>query len=155
MTAQNNRGRRAKSNEGLTLIEVLVGGLALSILLAGLTAAWRVLEYQLLITRLQDRVSRVVRQANDWMLYAPYDALPSDGAQLLSGYLFEPFDQQSQSFRHNLPYSFSAAVAVNNPGTSNESRQIQLTLNYLLPAPVGHETQAHQIQLSPTFRSRL
>jgi hypothetical protein len=144
-----------KNELGLTLIEVLAGGLALSILLAGLTAAWRVLEYQLMITRLQDRVSRVVRQANDFVLYAPYDALPSSGAQLLSGYLFEPFDQQSQSFLHELPYSFSAAVTLNNPGTINETKQIQLTLNYVLPAPVGHETQARQIQLSPTLRSRL
>jgi hypothetical protein len=145
---------KAHRNElGLTLIEVLAGGFALSVILAGLTAAWHVLDYQLMITRLQDRVSRVVRQANDWTLYAPYDTLPSNGAQLLSGYLFQPFDQQTQTYQQELPYSFTASVAVNNPGTISESKEIQLTLNYSLPAPLGHETQAHQIQLPSTLRS--
>jgi hypothetical protein len=151
----NGNKRRWRAISGLTLIEVLASGLVISILFAGLTAAWRIMDYQFFITRLQDRISRVVRQANDWTLYCPYDALPSDRAQILPGYLYEPFDQHTNTFRQELPYSFSASVTVNNPGTSTETTQIQLTLNYLLPAPIGHETQARQIQLQPTTRSRM
>ena len=157
-TARITSGRALQSHRqdelGLTLIEVLAAGLVISIFLLGLTVAWHVMNYQLLITRLQDRLARVIRQANDFVLYAPYDALPSDGQQMLPGYLFEPFDQQSRSFRHELPYSFSAAVTLENAGTINDAKQIQLTLNYLLPEPQGHETKAHQIQLQPIARAR-
>jgi hypothetical protein len=112
------------------------------------------MDYQFLVSRLQGRLERVIRQANDFVLYAPYDALPSNGQQILSGYLFEPFDQQSQSYRHQLPYSFTAAVATSNTGTIDDQKQIQLTLNYILPDPKGHETSNHQIQLQSIARSR-
>jgi hypothetical protein len=139
---------------GLTLIEVMAAGLVISIFLLGLTAAWHVMDYQFLITKLQDRVARVIRQANDFILFAPYDALPTDGQQILGGFLFEPFDQKSQSYKHELPYSFTAAVTPSNAGTINDAKRIQMTFNYLLPEPQGHETKAHQIQLQPVVRSR-
>ena len=145
---------QCKRQRGLTLTEVLAAGLVISIFLLGLTVAWHIMDYQFLISRLQDRVARVIRQANDFVLYAPYDSLPSDGQQILSGYLFEPFNQQSQSYKHDLPYSFSAAVTLSNAGTIDDTKQIQLILNYVLPEPKGHETKAHQIQMQPVARSR-
>src|ERR1700751_2319996 len=113
---------------GLTLIEVLTTGLVISIFLLGLTGAWHVMNYQFLISRLQDRATRVIRQANDFILYAPYDALPTDGQQILGGFLFEPFDEQSQSYKHQLPYSFSGAVPLSSTNTLNDTKQILLTL---------------------------
>jgi hypothetical protein len=145
---------QCQRQRGLTLIEVLAGGLVISIFLLGLTSAWHVMDYQFLISGLQGRIARVIRQANDFILYAPYDSLPSDGQQILPGYLFEPFDQRSQSFRHELPYSFAASVAPNSVDTINDLKQIQLTLNYVLPDPKGHATRNYQIQLQSIARSR-
>jgi hypothetical protein len=132
----------------------MAGGLVLAIFLIGLTSATYVMEYQLLVSRLQSRLQRVTRQARDFILYSPYDALPADGQQILSGYLFEPFDQQSQSYKHELPYGFAAVVTTNNTGTLNEQKLIQLALNYSLPDPKGHETHNCQIQMQPITRSR-
>jgi hypothetical protein len=143
-----------RREQGVALFEVLAGGLVMAIFLLGLTSAWHVMDYQFLASRLQGRLQRVIRQANDYILFAPYDALPSDGQQVLSGYLFEPFDQQSQSYRHQLPYSFTAAVTASNANTINDQKQIQLTLNYVLPDPKGHETANYQMQLQSIARSR-
>ena len=152
--ANQLKGHARRHERGLALFEVMAGGLVIATFLLGLTSAWHVMDYQFLVSRLQGRLERVIRQANDFILYAPYDALPTDGQQILGGYLFEPFDQQSQSYKHELPYSFTAAVTPSNAGTINDAKRIQMTFNYLLPEPQGHETKAHQIQLQPVVRSR-
>src|ERR1700741_2032385 len=144
---ERRRSQARQSECGLALFEVMAGGLVIAIFLLGLTSAWHVMDYQFLLSRLQGRLERVIRQANDFILYAPYDALPTDGQQILGGFLFEPFDEQSQSYKHELPYSFAAAVTANNRNTINDQKQIQLTFNYVLPDPKGHETRNYQIQM--------
>jgi hypothetical protein len=152
--ANQLKGHARRHERGLALFEVMAGGLVIATFLLGLTSAWHVMDYQFLVSRLQGRLERVIRQANDFILYAPYDALPTDGQQILGGYLFEPFDQQSQSYKHELPYSFNAAVTASNTGTINDQKQIQLTFTYILPNPKGHETRNYQIQLQSISRSR-
>ena len=136
-----------RTESGLTLIEVLVGTFLISAFLVAATPAWRLLDYQLLVNRLTERAMRVIRQANDFIEYAPYDSLPADGGTVASGWLYQPADAASGgAVKKLLPYTVTAAVIVQGAGTLDETEQIRLTLNYALPQVNSSETKAQIIQ---------
>ena len=112
-------GKR-QDQSGLALLEVLVGTFVLCVFMVAATPAWRVLDYQLLAARLTERAARVIRQANDFILYAPYDTLPADGGTVTKGWLYQPANGTSGQYQQLLPYTVSAAVTVQNPGTPEE-----------------------------------
>jgi hypothetical protein len=143
-----------QAESGLALLEVLVGTMVLCIVMVAATPAWRVLDYQLLAARLTERASRVIRQANDFILYAPYDTLPGDGGTVTKGWLYQPANGTSGGYQQLLPYTVSAAVTEQNPGTPEEVKQIQLTLNYQIPQLDSNAPQGQTIRTQPTTRSR-
>jgi hypothetical protein len=145
---------RVHAASGLALLEVLVGTMVLSVFLLAATPAWRVLDYQLLVDRLTERAARVLRQANDFILYAPYDSLPADGSTVFSGWLYQPGNATSSEYKKLLPYTVTAAVTVQNAGTPDEAKQIRLTLNYQFPQLNSNAPKAQIIQTQEATRER-
>jgi hypothetical protein len=128
--------------------------MVLSVFLIAATPAWRVLDHQLLVARLTERASRVIRQANDFILYAPYDSLPADGGTVFSGWLYQPGNATSGEYKKLLPYTVTAAVTVQNGGTPDEVKQIRLTLNYQIPQLNSNAPKGQTIQTQQATRSR-
>ena len=66
------------NQSGFTLVEVLVATALLAIAAVGLTAAWRLIDHQIVLARIDRRVDRVLRQYYEFKKLAP-NFIPPDG----------------------------------------------------------------------------
>jgi hypothetical protein len=127
-----------------SLVEVLASLLVLTISAVGITAAWRLADYQELLTRVDRRAERILRQYYELQTFAPVSTRPfvmsdpSSGQSTITGYLYHPRliagQANSAAYGNLIPFSISMTNG-NTPGTN------QLVLTYTVPS---YGTQAPQ-----------
>jgi hypothetical protein len=130
-----------------SLVEVLASLFVLTISAVGITAAWRLADYQELLTRVDRRAERILRQYYELQTFAPPESRPftvnslsSPSAQgTITGYLYHPRliagqtgSSGSAAFGNLIPFSISMTNGA-APGTN------QLVLTYTIP---NYGTQA-------------
>jgi hypothetical protein len=122
-----------------SLVEVLASLFVLTISAVGITAAWRLADYQELLTRVDRRAERILRQYYELQTFAPPESRPftansssSPSAQnAITGYLYHPRliagQNGSNPFGDLIPFSISVTNGA-APGGN------QLVLTYTVPS---------------------
>jgi hypothetical protein len=122
-----------------SLVEVLASLFVLTISALGITAAWRLADYQELLTRADRRAERILRQYYELQTFAPPGSRPfaanssaSPSAQAaITGYLYHPrlivAQAGSSEFGDLIPFTISMTNGT-APGTN------QLVLSYTIPS---------------------
>lgn len=137
------RGKRGNAPRfrppaGFSLVEVLASLFILTVSAVGITAAWRLADYQELLTRVDRRAERILRQYYELQTFAPPDSRPfiasasaSPTQSPVTGYLYHPRLIRGQSgtglFGNLIPFSISMTDGA-APGTS------RLVLIYTIPS---------------------
>ena len=137
-----SRGRDPSKRFGLfrlqsafSLVEVLASLFILTLSAVGITAAWRLADYQELLTRADRRAERILRQYYELQTFAPADSRPftvnasaSPSPSPITGYLYYPKLIAGQSgspqFGKMIPFSISM---------TNGTAGAQLVLTYTIP----------------------
>lgn len=116
--------------KGFSLVEVVASVLVLSSASLAVTAAWRLADYKVLVTRLDDRAQRVLRECYEMQTFAPVESKPfrADGAPnnlpAVQGYLYHPWArpgvtaQEGSTPLDQVPYTLS----ITSDGKSMELR---------------------------------
>src|ERR1700730_13859006 len=122
-----------------SLVEVLASLFVLTISAVGITAAWRLADYQELLTRADRRAERILRQYYELQTFAPLESRPfaanssaSPSSQAaITGYLYHPRliagRAGSNEFGDLIPFTVSMTNGA-APGTN------QLVLTYTIPS---------------------
>ena len=122
-----------------SLVEVLASLFVLTISAVGITAAWRLADYQELLTRADRRAERILRQYYELQTFGPPESRPfaansssSSSAQAaITGYLYHPrliaAQAGSSTFGDSIPFTISMTNGA-APGTN------QLILTYTIPS---------------------
>src|ERR1700722_8582554 len=119
-----------RSRMGFSLIETIVGMLVLALSVVGSFEALRLSELKARHSRLDNRITELLRENTDYVMYVSYDLLPADGAVLSQGSLDQIYDVTSQSWKNFYSYTVTAKVQAINQGTASEIRNITLRLTY-------------------------
>ena len=124
-----------RSEAAFSLVEVLASLFVMTISAVGITAAWRLADYQELLTRVDRRAERILRQYYELQTFGPASARPfvaddPSGQNAITGYLYHPRLIAGQSgageFGNLIPFSISMTNG-SGPGTN------QLVLTYTIP----------------------
>ena len=131
---------KKRSRGAFSLIEVLASLFVLSVSAMGITAAWRLADYQELLARADRRAERILREYYELQTFAPAnyrpfvrdDNSPGQSTQSsITGFLYHPrlVDNHagSSTFGDLIPFTISMANG-NAVGTS------QLVLVYTIPS---------------------
>ncbi|MBV9672183.1 MAG: prepilin-type N-terminal cleavage/methylation domain-containing protein, partial [Verrucomicrobia bacterium] len=78
---------------GFSLLETLVGIVVLAFSVAGSFEMLRLSELKQRHALVDIRVGEILREYTDYLLYLSYDLLPSDGAVISSGDLYQVYNQ--------------------------------------------------------------
>ena len=130
-----NRGPSPHLQSAFSLVEVLASLFILTLSAVGITAAWRLADYQELLTRADRRAERILRQYYELQTFAPADSRPftvtasaSPSPSPITGYLYYPRQIANQNgsgaFGKMIPFSISM---------TNGSAGAQLVLTYTIP----------------------
>lgn len=131
-----NGGPLLQLQAAFSLVEVLASLCILTLSAVGITAAWRLADYQELLTRVDRRAERILREYYELQTFAPVDSRPfmvnaSPSPSPVTGYLYHPRLIASQSgsgvFGNLIPFSIWMTNGT-APGTS------QLVLTYTIPS---------------------
>ena len=125
-----------RSQSGFSLVEVLASLFILTLSAVGITASWRLADYQELLTRADRRAERILRQYYELQTFAPPDSRPftanasaSPLPSPITGYLYFPRLVAGQSgsgeFGKMIPFSISM---------TNGTTGTQLVLTYTIPS---------------------
>ena len=127
------RGNAPRLKAAFSLVEVLASLFILTVSAIGITAAWRLADYQELLTRVDRRAERILRQYYELQTFAPADSRPftenssSSTQNAITGYLYHPRLIASQAgsnqFGNLIPFSISMTNGI-TPGKN------QLVLTY-------------------------
>jgi hypothetical protein len=133
-----DRKRRVspRLQSAFSLVEVLASLFILTLSAVGITAAWRLADYQELLTRADRRAERILREYYELQTFAPADsrpfpvnALASPSANPITGYLYYPKliagHSSSPQFGKMIPFSVSM---------TNGTTGAQLVLTYTIPS---------------------
>jgi hypothetical protein len=131
-----NRRLSPRLQSAFSLVEVLASLFILTVSAVGITAAWRLADYQELLTRADRRAERILREYYELQTFAPADSRPftlnvsaSPSPSPVTGYLYYPKLTANQSgsggFGEMIPFS----ITMNN-GVSGA----QLVLTYTIPS---------------------
>jgi hypothetical protein len=127
--------RRFRFQAAFSLVEVLASLFILTLSAVGITAAWRLADYQELLTRVDRRAERILREYYELQTFAPPDSRPfttsaSPSPSPITGYLYYPRQIANQNgsgaFGKMVPFSISMTNAA--AGTT------QLVLTYTSPS---------------------
>ena len=122
-----------------SLVEVLASLFVLTMSAMGITAAWRLADYQELLTRVDRRAERILRQYYELQTFAPPESRPftvsassSPSVQnAITGYLYHPRliagQNSSIPFGDQIPFSITMTNGA-APGGN------QLVLSYTVPS---------------------
>jgi hypothetical protein len=122
-----------------SLVEVLASLFILTISAMGITAAWRLADYQELLTRVDRRAERILRQYYELQTFAPPESRPftvntasSPSTQnAITGYLYHPRliagQNSSNPFGDLIPFSITMT-----DGSAPNAKQLVLT--YTVPS---------------------
>ena len=119
-----------RSRMGFSLIETIVGTLVLGLSVVGSFEALRLTDLKARHARIDDRITELLREQSDYVLYVAYDLLPEDGAILSQGSLYQLYDSTSGSWKSFYDYTITANVQTLSKGTPSEIRNITLNLTY-------------------------
>jgi Tfp pilus assembly protein PilV len=120
----------SRSRKGFSLIETLLGMLVMSLSVVGSFEALRLSDLKIRHARIDNRITELLREHSDYVMYVAYDLLPADGAVLSQGSLYQLFDSTSQSWKSFDSYTVTAIVQASNEGTASEVRSITLNMTY-------------------------
>jgi hypothetical protein len=121
------------------LVEVLASLLVLTLAAIAITTVWRLADYQELLTRVDRRAERILRQYYELQTFGPPDSRPfvltgsstQPGQTPITGFLYHPRLATGQSrlavFGNLIPFSITMTTG-SSPGTS------QLVLTYSIPS---------------------
>lgn len=124
---------------GFSLVEVLASLFVLTMSAVGITAAWRLADYEELLTRVDRRAERILRQYYELETFAPphsrpfsANSSPSPSTEAnITGYLYHPrliaAQAGSSPFGNLIPFTVSMTNGT-APGTD------QLVLTYTIPS---------------------
>jgi hypothetical protein len=124
-----------RPQSAFSLVEVLASLFILTLSAVGITAAWRLADYQELLTRADRRAERILRQYYELQTFAPPDSRPftvnasaSPSPSPITGYLYFPrlISGQSDSGQFGKMIPFSISMTNGTAGT-------QLVLTYTIP----------------------
>ena len=119
-----------RSRMGFSLIETIVGTLVLGLSVVGSFEALRLSDLKARQARIDNRITELLREQSDYVLYVAYDLLPEDGAILSQGSLYQLYDSTSGSWKSFYDYTIAANVQTLSEGTPSEIRNITLNLTY-------------------------
>jgi hypothetical protein len=120
----------SRSRVGFTLMETIVGTLVLALSVVGSFEALRLSDLKARHARIDNRITELLRENGDYVMYVAYDLLPADGVVLSQGSLYQLYDATSQSLKNFYSYTVVANVQTSNQGTSSEIRNITLRMSY-------------------------
>ena len=115
---------------GFSLIETILGTLVLGLSVVGSFEALRLSDLKARQARIDNRITELLREQSDYVLYVAYDLLPEDGAILSQGNLYQLYDSTSGSWKSFYDYTITANVQTLSKGTPSEIRNITLNLTY-------------------------
>lgn len=119
-----------RSRTGFSLIETVVGMLILASSVVASFEALRLSDLKIRHARIDNRITELLREQSDYVMYVAYDLLPADGAVLSQGSLYQLYDSTSQSWKGFDSYIVTANVQASNEGTASEVRSITLNMTY-------------------------
>jgi type II secretory pathway pseudopilin PulG len=134
---RRNQGSAPRGSQvGFSLVEVLASLFIVTLSAVGITAAWRLADYQELLTRADRRAERILRQYYELQTFAPADSRPftanasaSPSPSPITGYLYYPRlvagQNGSGQFGKMIPFSISM---------TNAAGGTQLVLTYTIPS---------------------
>jgi prepilin-type N-terminal cleavage/methylation domain-containing protein len=120
----------SRSRKGFSLIESVVGMLVLALSVVASFEALRLSDLKIRHARIDNRITELLREHSDYVMYVAYDLLPADGAVLSQGSLYQLYDSTSQSWKSFDSYIVTANVQASNEGTPSEVRDITLNMTY-------------------------
>jgi hypothetical protein len=120
----------SRSRTGFSLIETVVGMLVMALSVVGSFEALRLSDLKIRHARIDNRITELLREHSDYVMYVAYDLLPADGAVLSQGSLYQLYDSASQSWKSFDNYTVTANVQASNQGTASEVRSITLNMTY-------------------------
>ena len=125
-------------------METLVAMVVLATSVSGSFELLRLADLSARHTAVDNRITELIREYNDFVLYVAYDQLPEDGDVLGQGNLYQIYDEISKTTSGFYQFNVTASVETFNRGTPTEYKEITLTINY----------QADKIAFSPQPVSR-
>jgi Tfp pilus assembly protein PilV len=120
----------SRPRSGFSLIETVVGMLVMALSVVGSFEALRLSDLKIRHARVDNRITELLREHSDYVMYVAYDLLPADGAVLSQGSLYQLYDLSSQSWKSFDSYTVTANVQASNEGTASEVRRITLNMTY-------------------------
>jgi hypothetical protein len=131
MNGQTARKMQSRSCiRGFSLVETIVGMLVLALSVVGSFEALRLSDLKARHSRIDNRITELLRENGDYVMYVAYDLLPADGVVLSQGSLYQLYDSTSQSLKSYYRYTIIANVQTANQGTAFEIRHITLSMIY-------------------------
>ena len=121
---------QSRSRIGFSLVETIVGTLVLGLSVVGSFEVLRLSDLKVKHARIDNRITELLREQCDYMMYVAYDLLPEDGAVLSRGNLYQVYDSMSGSWKNFYDYIITANVQTLSQGTASEIRNITLSLTY-------------------------
>jgi hypothetical protein len=121
---------RRQSSTGFTLLETIIGMLVLALSVVGSFEALRLADRKARHSRIENRITELLRENTDYVMYVAYDLLPADGAVLSEGSLYQIYDATSQSWKNFYNYTVIAEVQALNQGTESEFSNVTLNITY-------------------------
>lgn len=129
---------------GFSLMETIVGMLVLALSVLGSFEALRLSDLKARHSRIDNRLTELLRENGDYVMYVAYDLLPADGFVLSQGSLYQLYDSTTHSLQGYYRYTIIANVQTSNQGTASEVRHITLSMTYQadgeFPAPLKSQT---------------
>jgi len=135
-------------------METIVGMLVLSLSVVGSFEALRLSDLKVRHARIDNRITELLRENSDYVMYVAYDLLPADGAVLSQGSLYQLYDSTSQSWKSFYSYTVTATVQALNQGTASEIKNITLSMIYQVDGDSLSSQLKSQIILSDAISRR-
>jgi Tfp pilus assembly protein PilV len=120
----------SRSPPGFSLIETVVGMLVLALSVVASFEVLRLSDLKIRHARIDNRVTELLREHIDYVMYVAYDLLPADGAVMSQGSLYQLYDSTSQTWKNFDSYTVTANVQASSEGTASEVRNVTLNMTY-------------------------
>jgi hypothetical protein len=120
----------ASRSPGFSLIETVVGMLVLALSVVASFEVLRLSDLKIRHARIDNRVTELLREHSDYVMYVAYDLLPADGAVMSQGSLYQLYDSASKTWKNFDSYTVTANVQAFNEGTASEVRKVTLNMTY-------------------------
>jgi Tfp pilus assembly protein PilV len=120
----------SRSPPGFSLIETVVGMLVLALSVVASFEVLRLSDLKIRHARIDNRVTELLREHSDYVMYVAYDLLPADGAVMSQGSLYQLYDSASKTWKNFDSYTVTANVQASSEGTASEVRNVTLNMTY-------------------------